>query len=576
MIILFVENNSTQEERTYFENFDLDNVVTPVKVDVYEQLLKQSGYPENKTEFLVDGFKHGFSLGYQGKEKVQITAPNLKLRVGSELELWNKVMKEVKLKRFAGPFKTIPFKNYIQSPIGLVPKDNGTQTRLIFHLSYPRNGKKLSVNANTDPEKCKVKYPDFNLAIQRCMEEGIGCHISRSDMRSAFRNLGIKKKHWKFLIMKAKDPKDGKWYYFVDKCLPFGASICCALFQEFSNSIAFLVQYESGKLVVNYLDDYLFAALRKTMCDQQVRMFLQTCESIAFPVSMEKTFWGETRMTFLGFLIDTINQWVSVPTEKITKAINMISYALNKRNRKLTLLQLQRICGFLNFIGRAIIPGRAFTRRLYSHLKTNLKPHHHLKITKDIKLDLEMWLAFLQHPSIYCRHFMDFDKKWNADEIDMYSDASKNPLLGVGARCHNSWSYMQWDYQFIVENDPSIEYLELYGVTIAVVNWIEKFKNMRVILFCDNQSVVGMINKTSSSCMKCMVLIRIIVFYSLIHNVRVFAKYVESKKNREADLLSRMKIHTFIRESRKKRKIMDRNPTPIPYILSPIGRLWNM
>ena len=31
-------------------------------------------------------------------------------------------MKEVKAKRFAGPFKNIPFENYIQSPIGLVPK----------------------------------------------------------------------------------------------------------------------------------------------------------------------------------------------------------------------------------------------------------------------------------------------------------------------------------------------------------------------------------------------------------------------------------------------------------------------
>ena len=34
-------------------------------------------------------------------------------------------MKEVEAKHYAGPFKTIPFENFIQSPIGLVPKDNG-------------------------------------------------------------------------------------------------------------------------------------------------------------------------------------------------------------------------------------------------------------------------------------------------------------------------------------------------------------------------------------------------------------------------------------------------------------------
>ena len=55
-------------------------------------------------------------------------------------------------------------------------------------------------------------------------------------MKSAFRNLGILKKQWKFLIMKAESPIDGKTYYIVDKCLPFGAAISCALFQAFSDA----------------------------------------------------------------------------------------------------------------------------------------------------------------------------------------------------------------------------------------------------------------------------------------------------------------------------------------------------
>ena len=87
---------------------------------------------EVKLKFVIDGFKNGFSLGYQGKEDIQLHAPNLKLRVGSERELWNKVMKEVKEGRYAGPYKVIPFDHFIQSPIGLIPKDKGTQTRLIF------------------------------------------------------------------------------------------------------------------------------------------------------------------------------------------------------------------------------------------------------------------------------------------------------------------------------------------------------------------------------------------------------------------------------------------------------------
>ena len=110
---------------------------------------------------------------------------------------------------YAGPFQNIPFDNYIQSPIGLVPKHGGKDTRLIFHLSYPR-GKGTSVNANTPEHMCHVKYPDFNDAIQLCIVEGKACYIAKSDMKSAFRNLGIMKKHWKYLIMKAVSPIDGK------------------------------------------------------------------------------------------------------------------------------------------------------------------------------------------------------------------------------------------------------------------------------------------------------------------------------------------------------------------------------
>ena len=49
-------------------------------------------------------------------------------------EMWSKVMKEVKGGLYADPFEKPPFDNFIQSPIGLVPKDHGTKTRVIFHL----------------------------------------------------------------------------------------------------------------------------------------------------------------------------------------------------------------------------------------------------------------------------------------------------------------------------------------------------------------------------------------------------------------------------------------------------------
>ena len=118
--------------------------ITPVDGNKLGDLLKLAGY-ELKTKIFFKGFTQGFSLEYEGSlTNVRRNAPNLKLRVGSPVELWNKVMKEVELGRFAGPFKVPPFRSYVQSPIGLVPKDKGLKTRLIFHLSYPKKMSQLT------------------------------------------------------------------------------------------------------------------------------------------------------------------------------------------------------------------------------------------------------------------------------------------------------------------------------------------------------------------------------------------------------------------------------------------------
>ena len=149
------------------QNYDTDNIFSPVNVQVLDSYLRESGYPDEKRQFLVDGFSSGFDLGYRGSSQVTMQAPNLRLVVGTPVDLWNKVIKEVKAGRYAGPFDSPPFPHYIQSPLGLVPKD-GDKTRLIFHLSYPK-GKETSVNANTPQEFCSVKYPDIDQAVRLCI-----------------------------------------------------------------------------------------------------------------------------------------------------------------------------------------------------------------------------------------------------------------------------------------------------------------------------------------------------------------------------------------------------------------------
>ena len=71
----------------------------------FENLLQMSKYDEQETKFGTDGFKNGFELGYEGHKERQFKSRNLPFNHGDKINLWNKVMKEVKLNHFAGPFE---------------------------------------------------------------------------------------------------------------------------------------------------------------------------------------------------------------------------------------------------------------------------------------------------------------------------------------------------------------------------------------------------------------------------------------------------------------------------------------
>ena len=112
-------------------------------------------------------------------------------------------------------------------------------------------------------------------------------------------------------------------------------------------------------------------------CNHMVRTFISICDNINCPVSEEKTELADNLMIFLGILLDGKNQLLMVPQEKKTKAINIINYVVSQR--KITIKTVQKLTGILNFLQRAIVPGRTFTRRMYDKLKIRDKDGNPLK-----------------------------------------------------------------------------------------------------------------------------------------------------------------------------------------------------
>ena len=166
MILIIVEPE-------FVEDLELNNIVTPIKIENLVSLLPETNYNESEIKYLEQGFKQGFDIGYKGPDTRQSNSKNIPLRVGYETELWNKLIKEVRLSRVAGPFDHIPYENYIQSPIGLVPKaGNKNKTWLIFHLSYDfgQQEDQWSLNFHMPNKICTVKYRDLDHVVKTCVD----------------------------------------------------------------------------------------------------------------------------------------------------------------------------------------------------------------------------------------------------------------------------------------------------------------------------------------------------------------------------------------------------------------------
>ena len=127
--------------------------------------------------------------------------------------------------------------------------------------------------------------------------------------------------------------------------------------------------------------------------------------------------------------------------------------------KKATVKELQQLCGYFNFLNRAIFPGRAFTQWMYAKyapfcdhklsnsgemhaLKPVIKKHHHICLDEEFKLDCLVWKQFLdlKFEHVVSRPMIDLTvQPVLAVELGSTSDASANPELGFGCTFGNQW-----------------------------------------------------------------------------------------------------------------------------------------
>lgn len=492
-------------------------------------------YPNRQEALLLkDGFLNGFRLGFKGTG-VETEARNLKFaRMNPEI-LKDKIDKEVQLGRFAGPFKTAPLPKLKISPVGLIPKADKSY-RLITHLSHPEG---CSVNDGIGDELSSVSYTSFDNVASMIFQMGTGSEMAKRDIKSAFRLLPIAPEDFWLLGL-----KDEEGNIYIDKFLPMGCKISCALFEKFATFLHWLVQFLSGQDTLDhYLDDFIFGGAQGTShCRDLVENFMTVCEKLAVPVANEKSVGPCTKLIFLGLELDSVCLLIRIPLHKIEELQEVMAHIITCK--KVTLREFQSMVGKLAFFSRAICSSRAFLRRFYDAMINIKKSYHRIRISKEIRQDISMWLVFLN--DFNGVSYIPEGAWYDSDTLQLFTDSAGSRDLGCGCFFQQEWAYFQWPHAWgNGEVLKDITFLEMVPVLLSLELWGEQLKHRRLILYIDNEALVAVINKQTSRSKRLMRLVRPFVLKCMQFGILFKARHITTYCNDIADSISRKQWARF-------------------------------
>ena len=528
---------------------------TPIIVQKLEYLLKC--YPQ--CAFLIQGFKYGFRLHYNGPEQSYELKNNKSVFV-NENDVFEKVLKEVNLGRTAGPFLNKPFDNFHVSPLGRVAKKETGQFRIIHDLSQPKG---YSVNSFIPDEFASVKYKTFDDVVQLVIFHGPKALIAKCDVADAFRIIPVHPDDYHLLGFKLLEK-----YYFFDRVLPMGCRVSCQIFEEFSKAIRFIVYTKFHfQSITGILDDFILVGKAGTSdCMRGLKAVMKVAELVGIPLKPSKTVLPSTCVIVFGIQIDTVNMSATIPVDKLQKAVVLIDDFLTKTH--VYLYQVQKLAGLLNFMCKCVRPGRAFMRRMWDLTclsnETNDK-NVLIPLTAAAKQDMKAWKLFLMS---FNGTTLLTDEVWTSNHaLHLYTDSCQT--VGYAGVLNEQWFCGQWEEKF---KPCNILLLELIPIVIALHLFSNQLSNKYIVLHTDNMSLVHVLNNQTSKCSKTMALVRKLVVHLLLNNINIRAQHIPGCKNTIADCLSRFKV----KEAKRVAPWLNEKPLTIPLEFQPCSLLQHL
>ena len=514
-----------------------DTILTPVNVDILEFFLQD--HPDRQLiQFLSNGFRDGFHIGYQGN----ITAGqsrNLLSARSNYLSVTAAINKELERGHTSGPFYSPPFDTLHCSPLGAVPKKDGSY-RIILDLSSPRGS---SVNEGISSSAYSVKYSSFDDAVALVSSLGGHAFMAKLDIKHAFRLCPVHPQDWPLLGFMWNNR------YHFDTRLPFGSRSSPYIFNKFADALLWILIFVFGiPFIIHYLDDFFICNNTFNQCHNDMLTMQDAFSELGVPLAPDKIVGPSTKLTYLGIEIDSVAMTIRLPEDKYTALHHQLHSWVSRK--KCTKRELLSLIGVLSFCCKVVKPGRIFLRRLIDLSTTVTSLNHHLSLNAEARADIQWWLDFLP--------------TWNgvaiiqaplqtSHTICLFTDAS---FSGFGAVFQSRWFSHPWPQSYLSHD---INFMELFAIVAAVMTWGDHWANQQILFFTDNLTITNIWKFGSCKNKDLMRLVRHLFLFTAQSNINILMQHIPGQSNVLADALSRLQVQKFHRLSPSS----ELTPTPI-------------
>ena len=403
-----------------------------------------------------------------------------------------------------------PCKGEFISTLFLVPKKSGGFRPVI-------NLKPL----NQFVEKIHFKMENIQTAIESL---NYGDYMVSLDLKDAYFSVPIFPPHRKYLRFLWNNIR----YEFT--CLPFGYSLAPRVFTKIFKPILASLRFKGIRLII-FIDDILIIAESITVCKQHLRMVRELLESLGFIINVNKSsLIPSTRITFLGFELDSIAMKVFLPQGKVLKIIQACDQLREMDNP--TLRQIAHVTGLIVSAFPAIRYLQLHYRSIEScksePISLGQDYDDHVVLDEQAKDDL-LWVSV---------NIMRFNgKPVSEPSIDVYigSDAS---LSGWGATCLNQNSGGRWTSS---ESSQHINYLELLAAFFALQSFVSHRRSIHVRIQLDSSSAVAYINNMGGIKSNLLNSLSVEIWsWCIARDIWLSAQHIPGVQNARADFQSRV------------------------------------